>query len=172
MSRFLSSLFQVVCFTLLACGFCARQALGQMDSHSTSVALVAVMPERVSVMALLAAPEGTGSSKQGILQLTVTTSWMTSVQRDSISVYLDSSSASASDTETEVGSGRRRISGSQVPRSLSDPDSQDNRLFVQRLSAKNRNASRADNVAVPMNATSGLGAGLYDSLVKLRVQVL
>ena len=158
MSRFLSLLFGVVYFTslpVLTCGICAKPALGQMNSHSVSVALTAILPEKVSVVASLApAKDDDDSAKRGMISISVTTNWVTKTQRDSISVYLDYPSPTRRDAES------------------SDRTPPDQRLFRQRLSIENRSASRSDNVDVPLSAISGLRSAQGQGFLKLSVQML
>ena len=154
MSRFISSLFRFcISSSLLAFGLCTEPASAQMVSHSTSVTLVAVLPESVSMVASPALAEDSVSSTQETVPITVTTSWVANAQRDSISVYMDYTTSIPADAEWRK----------QKP--------SDQRLFAQRLSVENRNASRSDEVHVPSKAMLGFRSA-NEGFLKLRVQVL
>ena len=148
------------------CGLCAQPALGQMDSHPTSVTLIATLPERVSVTASSALYDGSNSLKQGMTSILIATSWVTNTQRDSISVYLDYQAPASLDASGE-GS---RTPASGIP--SGKRNSLDQQVFSQHLSAKNRNASRVDTVDIPRSATSDSASADTQGSLKLRVQVL
>ena len=136
-------------------------AVAEMDARGTSVNLVAVLPERIVVVASPEAVSNNNDGSVGTTSLTVTTTWTTNPQRSSISVYLDASSPDVAGAQLNGFKEKRR---GNLPA--------DQPLFEQELTVGNRNASRTDRVEVPAGIKSNAHSDSIGHVLKLRVQTL
>jgi hypothetical protein len=161
-------------------------AFAQLDSNQASVALNAVMSEKISVSALPGTVNFTPLNSNGVTNgdsaVTIDTSWVLNPSRGSLNVYAYFSSTTAM---TNSADATYTIPSSSVDAAVNggsataftgnSPFATGSSLTIATVNiiGNNRNSSESDSLALSVDTTgAGLPAGTYTGTLYVQAEVI